>query len=181
MGFRVVKDSVDLYNKEEEHAVLGLLGMSVLGPMLDLMTKGTSSLSSNLSVSQPLLNLQADAPLNEDTAVVMVKVASESPIFIPPEWSVVVDASASRPVPFSTVLVELLRNSDHLPVDVSTPSTLVEVGKTFPVFIVNFYMCCFILRPNTRVGVLRRTDGVESSNSGKVECQISGNEVTNKQ
>ena len=111
-------------------------------------------------------------------AEAMVKIASKSSIFIPPECSVVVDDCASKHVPFSTGVVEPLRNSAHLPVGILVPSTLVEVGKIFPVRIDNVSTLGFILKPNTRVGVLRGVDGVESTKSCEVEFQVSANEIT---
>ena len=174
MGFLVVKDSIDLQNREEKRRVPGILGMNILGPLLDKMSQRTFSDSPNLSVLKPLLALHINA-LSDIATVAMVKVAGKS-VFIPPESSVVIDAYASKPVPFSVGVVEPCRNSDHFPVGILVPSTLIEVNKTFPVRIDNISSTGFILCRNTRVGVLRGVDEVEN-NTCKVEFQVSTNEI----
>lgn len=176
MGVLVVKDGVDLHNKEEKRRVPGILGMNILGPLLDKVDHRIISDSPNLSILKPLLALHASAQSSESTAVSMVKMAGKSSVFIPPESSVIVEAYASKPVPFSIGVVEPCRNSDHFPVGILVPSALVEVKKRIPIRIDNISSAGFILRPNARVGILRGVDEVEN-NTCKVEFQASANEI----
>ena len=176
MGFLVVKDSVDPQNMEEKRRVPGILGMNILGPLLDAMTRKTLVNSPNLSFLKPFLALHVDSQSNNNSTVAVVKTAGRSSVFIPPESSVVVDAYTSKPVPFTVGVVEPCRNSDHFPVGILVASTLVNVNKTFPVRIDNVSSSSFVLRRNTRIGVLRGVDVIET-NTCHVEFQASSNEI----
>ena len=54
MGFLVVRDSADSQNREEKRIIPGLLGMNILGPLVEVQTQGTCLDSSNLSFLRPL-------------------------------------------------------------------------------------------------------------------------------
>ena len=173
MAFIVVKDSLDAKNREDKRQVPGLLSMNILGPLVNLIPDGTDL--PTLSFVKTALTLQACADVKENVEVAMVKVASTI-VFIPPECSVVVDAYVSKCVPFTLAVIEPLRNSDHLPVGVVVASTLVEVGKVFPVRIDNMSSKGCVLRPNTRIGVLRGVDGLEDG-SNNLQFHVSVNEI----
>ena len=143
MAFLVVKDYLDAKNREDKRQVPGLLGMNILGPLVNLIPYGTDL--PTLSFVKKALTLQACADIKENVEVAMVKVASKI-VFIPPEGSVGVDAYVSKCVPFTLAVIEPLRNSDHLPVGVVVASTLVEVGKVLPVRIDNMSSKGCVLR-----------------------------------
>ena len=86
MAFLVVKDSLDAKNREDKRQVPGLLGMNILGPLVNLIPDGTDL--PTLSFVKTALTLQACADVKENVEAAMVKVASKI-VFIPPECSVV--------------------------------------------------------------------------------------------
>ena len=89
----------------------------------------------------------------------------------------VVEACSTKEVPHTCAVVEMLRNSDRLPVGILVPLTLVTGGRIFQVRIDNVSTFGFVLRPNTRISVLRDVDTVLSDRSQDLDFQVSTNEI----
>ena len=83
-------------NREEKRKVPGLLGMNILGPLVDLITQDTMSFPTNLSFLNPLLNLRNQAQSHGNPVMTPMKVAAALLIYIPHECSVVIDTRISR-------------------------------------------------------------------------------------
>ena len=161
MGFLVVKDPVDMEYQKQKHEVPGILGMNVLARLVDCLSDPLLPDSSSLHFLKSILSLRIEAKSEKREIVTMVKSHCQS-VFIPPETSVTVMAKAQQNFPFKLAVVEPLRNTDHFPVGFLVASTLVHVGKSFPVRIDNISKSGFTLRPQTRLGVLRAVEGIET-------------------
>ena len=175
IGFLVVQDPLDADCKEQKRKVPGILGMNVLTSLVDSLTNSSFSESSPLHFLRSVLSLQIEAQEKEQEMVAMVNSCNQA-IYIPPETSMTIMARVPQDIPFELAVIEPLRNSDHFPIGILVASTLVEVGKSFPVRVDNISLSGFTLRPKTRLGVLRAIDNVVQD-SNELNFTVTANEL----